>query len=267
MHASIAAVASSRANRITHELRIHSRKRQKRKLLLRNVSARPRLGKSEQEFFFPNNGEPIPENPRPARRAFQLVSVSAFSFSYASMSTQEERVRKTIDALLMRCGWVVQSYKRIDPSAGRGLAVRDVRIVEGRCDYLLLVDRNPVGFVKARKKADLKLSAAAKRSGRQTEKPPDYVALLFPSGSRNSLSTTRPPAQRSTSATNAKRARARDSSSPSTAPRPSRNGSKNRPLANNNAIANGEEAIAFGLKTAKADGRPVPPSKGRLVLA
>ncbi len=33
------------------------------------------------------------------------------------------------------------------------------------------------------------------------------------------------------------------------------------------AIANGEEAIAFWLKTAKADGRPVPPPKGRLVLA
>lgn len=98
------------------------------------------------------------------------------------MSTTEERARKTIDALLGRCGWVVQSYNRIDPSAGRGLAVRDVRLVEGRCDYLLLLDRNPVGFVKARKKADLKLRAAAKRSGRQVEKVPDYLAQLFPVG-------------------------------------------------------------------------------------
>jgi type I restriction enzyme R subunit len=98
------------------------------------------------------------------------------------MPTPEERARKTIDAVLVRCGWVVQSHKRIDPSAGRGLAVRDVRLVEGRCDYLLLLDRNPVGFVKARKKTDVKLPAAAKRSDRQGEKLPHYLAQLFPVG-------------------------------------------------------------------------------------
>lgn len=98
------------------------------------------------------------------------------------MSISDERIRKTTDAQLVRCGWVVQSYKRINPSAGRGLAIRDVRLVEGRCDYLLLLDGNPVGFVKARKKAGAKLPATAKRLGRKTEKLPDYLAQLFPVG-------------------------------------------------------------------------------------
>ena len=33
------------------------------------------------------------------------------------------------------------------------------------------------------------------------------------------------------------------------------------------AIANAEDAVAFWLETAKADGRPIPEPKGRLVVA
>jgi hypothetical protein len=35
-------------------------------------------------------------------------------------------------------------------SAGRGVALREVKLKTGRCDYFLLVDRRPVGMVEAK---------------------------------------------------------------------------------------------------------------------
>ena len=40
-------------------------------------------------------------------------------------------------------------------SAGRGIALREVPLQSGRCDYLLLADRNPLGVLEARKKRTL----------------------------------------------------------------------------------------------------------------
>ena len=65
------------------------------------------------------------------------------------MPTPEELARKEIDALLTECGWLIQDYKKLDLSAGRGIAIREVRLKEGRCDYLLLTDRKPVGIIGA----------------------------------------------------------------------------------------------------------------------
>ena len=74
------------------------------------------------------------------------------------MSTPEERAREIIDALLVQCGWVIQNYKQLDLSTGHGIAIREVRLKEGRCDYLLLIDRRPVGIIEA-KKAGVTLSS------------------------------------------------------------------------------------------------------------
>ena len=63
------------------------------------------------------------------------------------MPTPEELARQNIDALLEQCGWIIQNYKQLDLSAGRGIAIREVRLKEGRCDYLLLIDRKPVGII------------------------------------------------------------------------------------------------------------------------
>ena len=80
------------------------------------------------------------------------------------MPTPEELARQQIDALLQQCGWTIQNYKQLDLSAGRGIAVREVRLKEGRCDYLLLIDRKPVGVIEA-KKAGITLSSVADQSG------------------------------------------------------------------------------------------------------
>ena len=62
------------------------------------------------------------------------------------MPTPEELARQNIDVLLLKCGWIIQDYKKLDLSAGRGVAIREVPLQQGRCDYLLLIDRKPVGI-------------------------------------------------------------------------------------------------------------------------
>lgn len=90
------------------------------------------------------------------------------------MPSPEELARRQIDALLAQCGWTIQDYKQLDLSAGRGIAVREVRLKEGRCDYLLLIDRKPVGIIEA-KKAGVTLSSVADQSGRYAKNLPDFL--------------------------------------------------------------------------------------------
>ena len=59
--------------------------------------------------------------------------------------------RQQIDEQLRACGCIVQDYRAIDFSAGRGIAVREVPLKTGPCDYLLLVDRKALGVVEAKK--------------------------------------------------------------------------------------------------------------------
>jgi type I restriction enzyme R subunit len=86
----------------------------------------------------------------------------------------EELARQQIDALLKQCGWTIQDYKQLDLSAARGIAIREVRLKKGRCDYLLLFDRKPVGIIEA-KKAGVTLSSVADQSGRYAENLPDFL--------------------------------------------------------------------------------------------
>ncbi|MEB2342294.1 MAG: DEAD/DEAH box helicase family protein [Flavobacteriia bacterium] len=67
------------------------------------------------------------------------------------MSTPEQRAREQIDRLLMQSGWTVQDKKALDPSAALGVAVREYDTDVGPADYILFVDRVPVGVVEAKK--------------------------------------------------------------------------------------------------------------------
>ncbi|MGH8750466.1 MAG: DEAD/DEAH box helicase family protein [Burkholderiales bacterium] len=75
----------------------------------------------------------------------------------------EQQARQNIDALLTAAGWAVQDYTRYDPNASRGIALREVPLKEGQCDYLLLVDRSAVGIIEA-KREGTKLSGVAEQS-------------------------------------------------------------------------------------------------------
>src|SRR4051812_32266418 len=65
--------------------------------------------------------------------------------------TPEQQARQTIDAMLAAAGWAVQDYRAFNPRAARGIALREVPLAAGQCDYLLLVDRKAVGVVEAKK--------------------------------------------------------------------------------------------------------------------
>ena len=65
--------------------------------------------------------------------------------------TPEQRARKVIDHKLEQSGWIVQDMKRLNPSAGPGVAVREFPTSTGPVDYALFVDGLPVGVIEAKK--------------------------------------------------------------------------------------------------------------------
>ncbi|HVC09521.1 MAG TPA: type I restriction-modification enzyme R subunit C-terminal domain-containing protein [Elusimicrobiota bacterium] len=81
--------------------------------------------------------------------------------------------------MLGAAGWVIQDYKKLNPGAARGIALREVPLKSGRCDYLLMVDRKPVGIIEAKKKGTT-LSTVADQSGYYGENLPDFLAASGP---------------------------------------------------------------------------------------
>ena len=67
------------------------------------------------------------------------------------MTRPEDRARESIDARLVQAGWIVQDVAQFDPSAARGVAVREYPTDTGPADYVLFVDRAPVGVIEAKR--------------------------------------------------------------------------------------------------------------------
>jgi type I restriction enzyme R subunit len=65
--------------------------------------------------------------------------------------TPEERARINIDNQLSQAGWDVQDYKSFNPSASLGIAVREYPTESGSADYILFINRKPVGVIEAKK--------------------------------------------------------------------------------------------------------------------
>jgi type I restriction enzyme R subunit len=89
--------------------------------------------------------------------------------------TPEQRARGQIDVQLVAAGWIIQNYKAVDFSAGRGIALREVPLTTGPCDYLLLVDRKALGVIEAKKEGTT-LSTVADQSTRYANSLPDFLA-------------------------------------------------------------------------------------------
>ena len=66
------------------------------------------------------------------------------------VETPEQLARQNIDALLGRCGWVVQDKNAVNLSAGRGIAVSELSFKTGEPDYTLFVDGKALGTVEAK---------------------------------------------------------------------------------------------------------------------
>src|SRR5690606_20732060 len=63
----------------------------------------------------------------------------------------EQIARDKIDQMLINSGWSVQSKNKVDLSANKGIAVREYQTDVGPADYVLFVDRKPVGIIEAKR--------------------------------------------------------------------------------------------------------------------
>lgn len=66
----------------------------------------------------------------------------------------EQIARDKIDRLLEQAGWKIQSKSKIDFSAGLGIAVREYQTDAGPADYVLFVNRKPVGIIEAKREEE-----------------------------------------------------------------------------------------------------------------
>jgi type I restriction enzyme, R subunit len=66
----------------------------------------------------------------------------------------EQIARDRIDDLLAQAGWVIQSKNKIDLGASLGVAIQEYQTATGPADYVLFVDRKPVGIVEAKKEEE-----------------------------------------------------------------------------------------------------------------
>jgi type I restriction enzyme R subunit len=69
----------------------------------------------------------------------------------------EQKARDTIDLMLSQAGWIIQDKNKINLVAGLGVAVREYQTSVGPSDYVLFVDKKPVGIIEA-KRAELGVS-------------------------------------------------------------------------------------------------------------
>ena len=64
--------------------------------------------------------------------------------------TPEQKARLNIDELLISAGWSIHDMKEINLGASLGVAVREYPLQDGFADYLLFIDRTPVGVIEAK---------------------------------------------------------------------------------------------------------------------
>ena len=63
----------------------------------------------------------------------------------------EQQARDRIDDRLQQAGWKVQHKNKIDFNAALGVAIREYPTDVGPADYVLFVDRQPVGIIEAKR--------------------------------------------------------------------------------------------------------------------
>jgi type I restriction enzyme R subunit len=66
----------------------------------------------------------------------------------------DQIARDHIDKQLIQCGWVIQSKKQINLAASLGVAVREYQTDVGPADYVLFVDKKPVGLIEAKREEE-----------------------------------------------------------------------------------------------------------------
>ncbi len=68
--------------------------------------------------------------------------------------TPEQIARDNIDRQLNECGWIIQNKKKINLTAGLGVAVTEYQTDIGPADYVLFVAGKPIGVIEAKKEEE-----------------------------------------------------------------------------------------------------------------
>ena len=89
--------------------------------------------------------------------------------------TPENQARQIIDQKLADSGWIVQDVKKLNLSAGLGVAVREYPTDSGPADYILFIDRKPVGVIEAKAEGAI-LTPVEEQSGRYATSKLKWVA-------------------------------------------------------------------------------------------
>lgn len=77
----------------------------------------------------------------------------------------EQIARDKIDIMLENAGWAVQSPKRINHSSSIGVAIREYATDIGPCDYVLFINKKPVGVIEAKREEEgFRLSTVEEQS-------------------------------------------------------------------------------------------------------
>ncbi|MCA6437056.1 MAG: DEAD/DEAH box helicase family protein [Bacteroidetes bacterium] len=77
----------------------------------------------------------------------------------------EQIARDHIDKQLLACGWIIQDKKKLNLSAGLGIAVREYQTDIGPADYVLFVDKKAVGIIEAKREEEgVRLSTVEEQS-------------------------------------------------------------------------------------------------------
>jgi type I restriction enzyme, R subunit len=92
----------------------------------------------------------------------------------------EEQARQKIDDLLEQAGWIVQDRRRLNLSAGYGVAVREFSTAKGPADYLLFVKREAVGIVEAKKVGETLTGVEEQSNKYRRGIPEDLPAARLP---------------------------------------------------------------------------------------
>ncbi len=69
--------------------------------------------------------------------------------------TPEQIARNKIDQMLSEADWLVQDMKDINLGASLGVIIREYPTETGPADYILFVNRNPVGVIEAKKEGTI----------------------------------------------------------------------------------------------------------------
>ncbi|MCG9791153.1 type I restriction endonuclease subunit R [Flavobacterium algicola] len=77
----------------------------------------------------------------------------------------EQIARDNIDKQIIACGWVIQDKKRFNLAAGLGVAIREYQTDIGPADYVLFIDKKPIGIIEAKREEEgLRLTTVEEQS-------------------------------------------------------------------------------------------------------